>query len=48
MLGVALLAEWITPYSITALDLRSRLAPPVFMGGTGCTRWARTSWGGTC
>ncbi|PHK95360.1 peptide ABC transporter permease [Pseudoroseomonas rhizosphaerae] len=34
MLGVALLAEWITPYSITALDLRSRLAPPVFMGGT--------------
>jgi peptide/nickel transport system permease protein len=34
MLGVALLAEWITPYSITALDLRSRLAPPAFMGGT--------------
>ncbi|MCQ4160100.1 ABC transporter permease [Roseomonas sp. GC11] len=34
MLAIALLAEWITPYSITALDLRSRLAPPVFLGGT--------------
>lgn len=34
MLAIALLADWITPYSITALDLRSRLSPPVFMGGS--------------
>src|SRR5690606_2993969 len=30
----ALLAEVISPYAYSALDLKARLAPPVFMGGT--------------
>ncbi len=34
MLAVALLADMLMPYSTTALDLRNRLAPPAFMGGT--------------
>ncbi len=34
MLVVALLAETIRPYSITALDLRARLTPPIGFGGT--------------
>ncbi len=34
MLAVALLADVISPYAYTALDLRNRLSPPVFMGGT--------------
>ncbi|MCW3476115.1 ABC transporter permease [Limobrevibacterium gyesilva] len=34
MLAVALLAETIRPYGITALDLRARLTPPVGFGGT--------------
>ena len=34
MLAVALLADAIMPYGVTALDLRNRLAPPAFMGGT--------------
>ncbi|WP_159995919.1 ABC transporter permease [Roseomonas sp. 18066] len=34
ILAIAFLAEVIRPYSITALDLRARLSPPVFMGGT--------------
>jgi peptide/nickel transport system permease protein len=34
MILVALLAEWIRPYGITALDLRARLTPPVGFGGT--------------
>ncbi len=34
MLGVALLADVISPYAYTALDLRNRLSPPVFLGGT--------------
>jgi peptide/nickel transport system permease protein len=34
MLGVALLADVITPYAYTALDLRNRLSPPVGFGGT--------------
>jgi peptide/nickel transport system permease protein len=33
MLGVALLADLISPYAYTALDLRNRLSPPVFLGG---------------
>ncbi|WP_338151013.1 ABC transporter permease [Neoroseomonas soli] len=33
MLAVALLAEVISPYAYTALDLRNRLSPPVFMDG---------------
>jgi peptide/nickel transport system permease protein len=33
MLFVAFAADWINPYSFTALDLRNRLAVPVFMGG---------------
>lgn len=33
MLAVALLAEVISPYAYTALDLRNRLSPPVFIGG---------------
>ncbi|ONG50325.1 peptide ABC transporter permease [Pseudoroseomonas deserti] len=34
VLAIAFLADQIRPYSITALDLRARLAPPVFMGGS--------------
>ncbi len=34
MLAVALLADWVMPYAHTALDLRNRLAPPAFLGGT--------------
>lgn len=34
MLVVALAADWISPFPITALDLRARLAPPVGLGGT--------------
>ncbi|WP_419899408.1 ABC transporter permease [Roseomonas sp. USHLN139] len=34
VLAIAFLAEQIRPYSITALDLRARLSPPVFMGGS--------------
>jgi peptide/nickel transport system permease protein len=34
MLVVAATVQWISPYSYTALDLRARLQPPVFMGGT--------------
>jgi len=34
MLGVALLADLVSPYAYTALDLRNRLAPPVGMSGT--------------
>jgi peptide/nickel transport system permease protein len=34
MILVALLAEWIRPYGITAMDLRARLTPPVGFGGT--------------
>jgi peptide/nickel transport system permease protein len=34
MLLVAVLAETIRPYGITAMDLRSRLMPPIGMGGT--------------
>jgi peptide/nickel transport system permease protein len=34
MLFVALAAEWISPFPFTALDLRNRLSPPVFFGGT--------------
>jgi peptide/nickel transport system permease protein len=33
MVVVALGADFLAPYSFTALDLRARLAPPVFMGG---------------
>ena len=33
MLVVAFAADFLAPYSITALDLRARLGPPVFMGG---------------
>lgn len=32
-LGVALTAEWISPYAYTSLDLRNRLVPPVGFGG---------------
>lgn len=34
MLAVALLADAIRPYAITAVDLRHRLAPPLGFGGT--------------
>lgn len=33
MLAVAVLADVISPYAYTALDLRNRLSPPVFAGG---------------
>jgi len=38
MIGAALLADWITPYSITAFDLTARLSPPIGMGGS----WAHS------
>ena len=34
MVVVALGADFLAPYSFTALDLRARLSPPVFMGGS--------------
>jgi peptide/nickel transport system permease protein len=34
MLLTAVLADVVSPYAYTALDLRNRLAPPAFMGGT--------------
>src|SRR5262245_31825666 len=34
MIVLPLLADVLAPYSFTALDLRARLAPPVFMGGS--------------
>jgi peptide/nickel transport system permease protein len=34
MVLIALFAEWLRPYGITALDLRARLTPPVGFGGT--------------
>jgi peptide/nickel transport system permease protein len=34
MLGVALLADLISPYAYTALDLRNRLSPPIGLGGS--------------
>ena len=34
ILAIALFADWIRPYGITALDLRARLTPPVLFGGT--------------
>jgi peptide/nickel transport system permease protein len=34
MLAVALAADLISPYAYTALDLRNRLSPPVFLGGS--------------
>lgn len=34
MVSVALLADVIRPYGITAMDLRARLQPPVLWGGT--------------
>lgn len=33
MLATALFAGWLMPYGYTALDMRHRLAPPVFLGG---------------
>ena len=36
MVIVAFGADLLAPYSFTALDLRARLSPPVFMGG----KWA--------
>lgn len=34
MLAVALMADAISPHAYTALDLRNRLSPPAFLGGT--------------
>ncbi len=34
MLAVALLADVLAPYSYSALDLKARLSPPVFVGGS--------------
>jgi peptide/nickel transport system permease protein len=33
VLAVAVLADWILPYGITAMDLRARLRPPIGFGG---------------
>ena len=34
ILAIALLADLIRPYGITAMDLRARLQPPIGFGGT--------------
>ena len=34
MFGVALFADLLSPYSFSQLDLKARLAPPAFMGGS--------------
>jgi len=34
MLVIALLAQWLMPYGFSQIDLRARLQPPVFLGGT--------------
>lgn len=34
ILFVAIAADWLAPYSYSQLDLKARLAPPVFFGGT--------------
>lgn len=34
VLVTALLADWVVPYSFTALDLKARLVPPIGMGGS--------------
>lgn len=34
MVVVALGADWLLPYSITAFDLKARLSPPLLLGGT--------------
>ncbi|MFM9940797.1 MAG: ABC transporter permease [Hyphomicrobiaceae bacterium] len=34
MIAVALLADLLRPYDFKAMDLRGRLSPPVFLGGT--------------
>jgi peptide/nickel transport system permease protein len=34
MLAVAVLADLVSPYAYTALDLRNRLSPPIGLGGT--------------
>jgi peptide/nickel transport system permease protein len=34
MVVIALGADFLAPYSFTALDLKARLSPPVFMGGS--------------
>jgi peptide/nickel transport system permease protein len=34
MLAIALLADVVSPYAYTALDLRNRLSPPIGLGGT--------------
>lgn len=34
MLAIAALADVVTPYGMTTMDLRARLAPPVLFGGT--------------
>lgn len=41
MLLVAIFADRIAPYAYSALDLRARLAPPAFMGGSGA-HWLGT------
>ncbi len=40
MVIVAFGADFLAPYSFTALDLRARLLPPVYMGGQGGGKWA--------
>ena len=49
----ALLAPWISPHDPLAVDIRHRLAPPVWMAGgttsTPSTRpWGPTRWAATC
>lgn len=34
MLAIALLAHWIMPYGFSDINLRARLQPPAFLGGT--------------
>ncbi|WP_119420704.1 ABC transporter permease [Desertibaculum subflavum] len=34
MLFIAITCDWISPYAYAQIDLRARLAPPVFLGGS--------------
>ena len=42
-----LLADLLETHDPDFIDLAVRLQPPVFDGGPGPTRWARTSWAAT-
>lgn len=48
MLTIAVFADAIRPYSITALHLAARLTPPVGLVAAWRSRWVPTNWAATC